>query len=252
LSFIACKSFLFKGEESPPPIFEWKGYQITKEDAEVRLIILGPPGSGKGTQADMLSVKYDISHIATGDILRAAIKEGTELGKKAEGYVRSGALVPDEIVIGIIKDRLAGRSLSSHQKGFILDGFPRTIAQAEALDDTLNELKMNLEMVIDLEVPDEEIIKRISGRRLCRRCSASYHLIYSPPEKEGVCDKCGGELYQRDDDKEETIKRRLKVYTAQTEPLIEYYEGRGKLKKVDGKPSIPEVQKAILALLAEN
>ncbi len=233
-------------ERNPPPIFEGKGYKITKEDAEVRLIILGPPGSGKGTQADMLSVKYDIPHISTGDILRAAIKEGTELGKKAEGYVRSGALVPDEIVIGIIKDRLKNPS----QKGFILDGFPRTIAQAEALDDTLNELE--LEMVIELEVSDEEIIKRISGRRLCRRCSASYHLIYSPPKEEGVCDKCGGELYQRDDDKEETIKRRLKVYTAQTKPLIEYYERRGKLKKVDGEPSIPEVQKAILALIAEN
>lgn len=173
----------------------------------MNIIMLGPPGAGKGTQAKMLVEKFGIPQISTGDMLRAAVAEGTELGKKAKEYMDKGQLVPDEVVIGIVEERL---KKSDCEKGFILDGFPRTVPQAEALDKILEKMGKKIDYVINIVVPDVEILKRLTGRRTCKQCGAMYHVIYNPPKQEGVCDKCGGELYQRDDDKEETIKNRLK------------------------------------------
>ncbi|MEM2933933.1 MAG: adenylate kinase [Methanocellales archaeon] len=203
----------------------------------MRFVLLGPPGAGKGTQAQMLVTKYGVPQIATGDILRANVKAGTELGKKAKIYMDKGELVPDQLVIALLKERI---SQPDAKKGFILDGFPRTVAQAEALEVLLKELNMKLDAVISIDVAPEELIRRLSGRRICRNtaCGASYHLIFNPPKAANKCDKCGSELYQRDDDKEEAIKNRLKVYTAQTEPLINYYQRKGKLIKVDGAREI--------------
>jgi adenylate kinase len=203
----------------------------------MRFVLLGPPGAGKGTQAQMLVTKYGVPQIATGDILRANVKAGTELGKKAKIYMDKGELVPDELVIALLKERI---SQPDAKKGFILDGFPRTVAQAEALEVLLKELNMKLNGVISIDVAPEELIRRLSGRRICKNtaCGASYHLIFNPPKVANKCDKCGSELYQRDDDKEEAIKNRLKVYTAQTEPLINYYQQKGKLIKVDGAREI--------------
>ncbi len=203
----------------------------------MRFVLLGPPGAGKGTQAQMLVTKYGVPQIATGDILRANVKAGTELGKQAKIYMDKGELVPDHLVIALLKERI---SQSDAKKGFILDGFPRTVAQAEALEALLKELKMQLDAVISIDVAPEELIRRLSGRRICRNtaCGASYHLLFNPPKVANKCDKCGSELYQRDDDKEEAIKNRLKVYTAQTEPLISYYQQKGKLIKVDGAKEI--------------
>lgn len=203
----------------------------------MRFVLLGPPGAGKGTQAQMLVTKYEVPQIATGDILRANVKAGTELGKQAKVYMDKGELVPDQLVIALLKERI---SQPDAKKGFILDGFPRTVAQAEALEVLLKELNMKLDAVISIDVAPEELIRRLSGRRICRNtaCGASYHLIFNPPKTVNKCDKCGSELYQRDDDKEEAIKNRLKVYTAQTEPLINYYQERGMLIKVDGAKEI--------------
>lgn len=212
----------------------------------MKLIFLGPPGAGKGTQAKMLIEKYQIPQISTGDILRAAVKEGTPLGKKAKEYMEAGKLVTDDIVIGIMQDRLKQEDC---KKGFILDGFPRTVAQAEALDGMLNDLNMPLDMVLALTVPDEELLKRLTGRRTCKSCGQMYHIFFDPPKKDSVCDKCGGELYQRADDNEETIKNRLAVYHSQTSPLLEYYSKKGLLREIDGTASPEEIFKKIIAVL---
>ncbi len=212
----------------------------------MNLILLGPPGGGKGTQAKRIVEKYGIPQISTGDILREAVAKGTELGKKAKEYMDKGELVPDEVVIGIVKERLAQPDC---EKGFILDGFPRTLKQAEALDEILEDMNKKIDAVINISVPDEEIIKRIVYRRVCKNCGAVYNLIYSPPKEDNKCDKCGGELYQRDDDKEETVKERLRVYKEQTQPLIDYYRNKGVLFDVDGTKTIDEVWEQIESIL---
>ncbi|HEX28506.1 TPA: adenylate kinase [Candidatus Poribacteria bacterium] len=212
----------------------------------MRLIFLGPPGVGKGTQAVKLSQKYGIPHISTGDALREAVARKTEIGLKAKSYMDKGTLVPDKVVIGIIRERLARDDCRS---GFILDGFPRTVKQAEALDEILKAMGVELDAVLNVEAPDGVIIERLSGRRTCRSCGRVYHIIYVPPKREGVCDVCGGELYQRDDDKPEAIARRLQVYKEQTAPLIEYYEDRGKLRRIDGSKSVDDVFRQITGLL---
>ncbi len=204
----------------------------------MNLILIGAPGAGKGTQAKKIVEKYGIPHIATGDILREAVAKGTELGKKAKEYMDRGELVPDEVVIGIVKERLKRPDC---EKGFLLDGFPRTLKQAEALDEMLEELGKKLDAVIYIDVPEEEVVRRIVNRRTCRNCGAVYHLIYAPPKEPNKCDKCGGELYQRDDDKEETVRARFKVYMEQTSPLIEYYKKKKVLYSVDGTKTIDEV-----------
>ncbi len=212
----------------------------------MNIIMLGPPGAGKGTQAKMLVEKLGIPQISTGDMLRAAVKEGTPMGLKAKEYMDGGKLVPDEVVIGIVKDRLAADDCA---KGFILDGFPRTIPQAEALDKVLAEMGKKIEYVVNVAVPESELLTRLTGRRTCKKCGAMYHVKFNPPKQDGVCDKCGGELYQRDDDKEETILNRLKVYNDQTAPLIEYYKKQGVLVDIDGSKEIGEIFKDICAAL---
>ncbi|GAB6064402.1 adenylate kinase [Deferrisoma palaeochoriense] len=212
----------------------------------MRLILLGPPGAGKGTQAKRLIERYGIPQISTGDILRAAVRDGTELGRKAKEYMDAGKLVPDEVVIGIIEERLQEPDCA---KGFILDGFPRTVPQADALKGVLGKLGQAIDHVVSIEVPDEDLVERLTGRRTCRKCGAMYHVKFSPPAKEGVCDKCGGELYQRDDDREETIRSRLKVYHEQTAPLVEYYEKAGLLRRIPGQGSVDEIYQRILEVL---
>ncbi|MFQ5960153.1 MAG: adenylate kinase [Candidatus Methylomirabilales bacterium] len=197
----------------------------------MRVILLGPPGAGKGTQAKMLTEKYGVPQISTGDILRAAVAAGSRLGKEAKGYMDRGALVPDEVVIGIVRDRLTEPDC---QGGYLLDGFPRTVAQAEALTGMLRELGAPLPTVVSLEVDEEEVVRRLAGRRTCQACGEPFHVEFHPPRREGICDKCGGTLIQREDDKEETIRRRLQVYREQTEPLISYYEKQGLLRTVHG------------------
>jgi len=193
--------------------------------------MLGAPGAGKGTQAKMLSEKFNIPHISTGDIFRANIKNNTELGKKAKTYMDQGLLVPDELVVDLVVDRVKQEDCT---KGYILDGFPRTIPQAEALDKALAALSDKVDFAVDVEVPDENIVKRMSGRRACLKCGATYHLEHIPPKQEGICDKCGSELVLRDDDKPETVLKRLGVYHEQTQPLIDYYKKAGILLEVDG------------------
>ncbi len=197
----------------------------------MRIILLGPPGAGKGTQAKDLVTKYGIPQISTGDILRKNLADKTPLGLEAKKYMDKGELVPDSVVVGIVRDRLKE---SDCKKGYILDGFPRTVPQAEALDAALAEMKTPIDKVLSIEVPDSELVKRLGGRRTCRSCQAGYHVMFKPSKKEGVCDSCGGELYQRDDDKEEAIKNRLKVYMASTAPLIGYYKNKGMLATIDG------------------
>ena len=212
----------------------------------MNLILLGAPGAGKGTQAKIIMERYGIPQISTGDMLREAVAKGTELGKKAKEFMTQGILVPDEIVIGIVRERLAQKDC---ENGFILDGFPRTLAQAEALDKMLGEMGKKIDAVINVNVPEEEVVKRIVHRRTCKKCGAIYHLIYSPPKKPGICDKCGGELYQRDDDKEETVRERFRVYRKNTEPLIDYYKKKGVLYDVDGTKDIEGVKKEVLGIL---
>lgn len=212
----------------------------------MNLILLGAPGAGKGTQAKRIVEKYGIPQISTGDMLREAVAKGTELGKKAKEYMDQGKLVPDDIVIGIVRERLQQPDC---KKGFILDGFPRTLAQAEALEGMLRELGRKIDAVINVAVPEEEVVKRIVNRRTCRKCGAVYHLIYAPPKVNGKCDKCGGELYQRDDDKEETVRERFRVYRKNTEPLIEFYRKKGILYDVDGTKDIDGVWKEIEGIL---
>jgi len=210
------------------------------------LIFLGPPGAGKGTQAKMLIEHYNIPQISTGDILRAAVAEGTDLGKKAREYMEAGKLVPDGVVIGIIEQRL---KQSDCEKGFILDGFPRTVAQAEALDKVLENLGRKIDHVVSVDVPSEELIKRLTGRRTCKNCGAMYHVMFNPPKSQGICDKCGGELYQRPDDNEETVKSRLDVYEQQTSPLIGFYNNKGLVRRIDGRGGIKEIFEQILKIL---
>jgi adenylate kinase len=212
----------------------------------VKTIFLGPPGSGKGTQAKMISERLGIPQISTGDMLRAAVSEGTPMGLKAKALMEQGALVSDDVVVGIVRERLAKTDC---EKGFILDGFPRTVAQADALGATLEELGKKLDAVVSLVVDSEAVVERIAGRRTCRDCGKMYHVRFDPPRTEGRCDSCGGELYLRDDDCEETIRKRLEVYQEQTAPLIAYYRSRGLLSEVDGMQDIHEVQQQILAVL---
>ncbi|OPX20898.1 MAG: adenylate kinase [Desulfobacca sp. 4484_104] len=212
----------------------------------MNLILLGGPGAGKGTQAKMMIEKYQIPQISTGDILRAAVKEGTELGKQAKACMDAGKLVPDEVVIGIIEDRL---KQADCQKGFILDGFPRTVPQAEALDKTLQKMGSKIDHVLSIDVDEEELVKRLTGRRTCKQCGQMYHIIFSPPKKEGVCDKCGGELYQRDDDNEATVRSRLATYNQQTKPLIDYYSKQELVRQIKGVGSISDIFQKIVDTL---
>lgn len=201
------------------------------------LVLLGAPGAGKGTQAKMLAGKYGILHISTGDILRENVSNNTELGKKAKEYMDKGELVPDTVLIGIIRDRL---SKPDTDNGFLLDGYPRTIPQAEALDNIFGQLGKRLDAVIDIEVPDNELVARLAGRRMCK-CGASYHVKFNPPKKDGMCDVCSGELYQRDDDTESSVKTRLVAYYNQTHPLIDYYSDKGLLRTVSGTGGIEDI-----------
>ena len=215
----------------------------------LRAVLLGPPGAGKGTQAVRLVEKYEIPHISTGDIFRKNIKEGTELGKKAQEYMNAGALVPDELVVDPVKDRL---QQDDCKNGFLLDGFPRTIFQAEKLDEFLSESNLKMDIVINLKVEKEALIKRLTGRRVCKDCGASYHIVNIPPKKEGVCDICGGELIQRKDDNIETVENRINVYEEQTAPLIGYYKEAGSLVDFDGEASLDEVFDAIVQAIGEQ
>lgn len=212
----------------------------------MKIILMGNPGAGKGTQASLLVERFHIPHISTGDMFRAAIKNGTELGLKAKSFMDAGSLVPDEVTIGIVAERLA---LPDRADGFLLDGFPRTLAQGNALDQILDRLGMKLDGVINLEVAEEVLIPRLTGRRVCRKCGASYHMIFNPPKQEGVCGQCGGELYQRSDDTIETAKNRLNVYNQQTEPLISFYQEQGLLKRINGDQPIDQVLSDILKAL---
>jgi adenylate kinase len=212
----------------------------------MRIVLLGAPGAGKGTQAKILIEKYGMPQISTGDLLRAAVGAGTPLGKEAKSYMDKGELVPDSVVLGMVEERL---KQDDCKKGYILDGFPRNTAQAEALDKMLAALNMSLTAALSVDVPLEDLRKRLTGRRTCKACGQMYNVYFKAPAKEGVCDKCSGELFQRDDDKEATIKKRLEVYTAQTEPLIGYYKSKGILKSISGTGSIDEIFKKVTAAL---
>jgi adenylate kinase len=204
----------------------------------MNLVLMGLPGAGKGTQAAEIVDKYGIPHISTGDMFRAAIKEGTELGKKAKSYMDAGNLVPDEVTIGIVDERL---SKSDCEKGFLLDGFPRTVAQAEALEKILFDKNRSIDFVLNIDVEKEKLMERLTGRRICKQCGTTYHVIFNPPSEQGVCDKCGGELYQREDDNEETVKTRLEVNIEQSKPLLEFYDQKGYLRNIDGNQDIDQV-----------
>ena len=212
----------------------------------MKIIMLGAPGAGKGTQAKMIADKYGVPHISTGDIFRANIKNGTELGMEAKKYMDQGLLVPDELTVRILLDRVAQDDCKN---GYVLDGFPRTIPQAEVLDSELTKLGDHIDYAINVDVPDENIVKRMSGRRACLTCGATYHIEHVPPKKEGICDVCGSELVLRDDDRPETVKNRLNVYHEQTQPLIDFYTEKGVLKTVDGTVPMEEVFAAITAIL---
>lgn len=212
----------------------------------MRLVLLGAPGAGKGTQAKILIEKYGMPQISTGDLLRAAVAAGTALGKEAKSYMDKGELVPDSVVLGMVEERL---KQDDCKKGYILDGFPRNTAQAEALDKMLASLNMSLTAALSVDVPFDDLMKRLTGRRTCKACGQMYNIYFKAPAKEGVCDKCNGELFQRGDDKEVTIKKRLEVYSAQTEPLIGYYKNKGIVKSVSGTGSIDEIFKKVTEAL---
>ena len=215
----------------------------------MKIILLGAAGAGKGTQAKKIAAKYDIPHISTGDIFRANIKNGTELGNKAKTYMDQGLLVPDELVVDLVVDRV---QQDDCKNGYVLDGFPRTEEQAVALDGILKDLGIKLTGVVNIVVPDAELVGRVTGRRICKACGATYHVSFNPSKVEDVCDKCGGNLYQRDDDKEATVKNRLEAYHSQTEPLIEYYKKQGVYKEIDGLQAIDKVYADVKASLAGN
>jgi len=219
------------------------------EGKEMRIVLLGGPGSGKGTQAKKLIDKLGVPQISTGDIFRAALKEGTPMGLKAKTYMDKGELVPDDVVIGVVEERLSKPDLA---KGYMLDGFPRTLPQAEALDKMLTSLGQSIDHAVLVDVPDEELVGRLSGRRTCKKseCGRMFHVMFNPPKKEGMCDACGGELYQRDDDTEATIRERLTVYNKQTSPLINFYDTKGLLRRVAGVGPIDEIFKSIEKVLA--
>ena len=212
----------------------------------MHILLMGPPGAGKGTQAANLVKEFAIPHISTGDMFRAAVKEGTELGKQAKACMDSGKLVPDAVTIGIVKERLAKPDC---EKGFILDGFPRTVEQADALSKILPEIGLKLTRVLNINVPAAELIERAVGRRICKKCGATYHIKFNPTKVEGVCDECGGELYQRADDSEATMKNRLSVYEAQTKPLIDYYQKAGLYTEIDGRQAIDKVTSDLVNVL---
>jgi adenylate kinase len=215
--------------------------------SELNLILLGPPGSGKGTQGERLSADFRLPYYATGDILRAAVRDETEIGREAKGYMDRGDLVPDDVIIGVISDRVEGEEADD---GFILDGFPRTTGQAEALDEEMERLGRDLSAAILIDVPEDEIVRRLGGRRTCEKEGHIFHVGFDPPKQEGVCDICGGKLVVRDDDKPEVIRHRLEQYREKTAPLIDYYEGKGILKRVNGARSPDEVSEKIRAILA--
>ncbi|MBF0176938.1 MAG: adenylate kinase [Magnetococcales bacterium] len=212
----------------------------------MKVILMGPPGAGKGTQARQIAEKYGIPQLSTGDMLRAAVKAGTEVGKKAKAAMESGGLVTDDVVVGIIADRTQEPDC---QRGFLLDGFPRTVPQAEALDKMLTARSQTIDHVIDIAVEDEPLVNRITGRRTCGSCGEGYHIQFKKPAKEGVCDKCGGQLTQRADDNEKTVRNRLSVYHSQTSPLIDYYRKKGSFKTVDGMQNMDKVLKDLCAIL---
>ncbi|MGN0244404.1 MAG: adenylate kinase [Lachnospiraceae bacterium] len=214
----------------------------------MKIVMLGAPGAGKGTQAKMIAEKYGIPHVSTGDIFRANIKNGTELGKEAKQYMDQGKLVPDELTVKILLDRVAQDDCKN---GYVLDGFPRTIPQANVLDEALTKLGDKIDYAVNVDVPDENIINRMGGRRACVACGATYHVVYNAPKTEGICDVCGKELIIRDDDQPETVKNRLNVYHEQTQPLIDFYEEKGVLKSVDGTVDMKDVFAAIVEILGE-
>jgi adenylate kinase len=214
----------------------------------MRLVLVGPPGAGKGTQAEHIAKHYRIPNISTGDIFRANVAERTSLGEIAKSYMDEGELVPDDLTVAMVRDRL-GRDDTGG--GFLLDGFPRTVPQAESLSAMLDELDVPLDVVLKITVDDDEVVRRLSGRRICRSCGRTFHVEFDPPNTEGVCDACGGELYQRDDDKPETVRRRLQVYREQTKPLVEYYEDRGLLRMVAGTGEVTEVTKRAIEALEQ-
>jgi adenylate kinase len=215
----------------------------------MNIVLMGLPGAGKGTQAEKIVNKYEIPHISTGDMFRAAISQGTELGLKAKSYMDQGALVPDEVTIGIVRERLAQEDC---EKGFLLDGFPRTVAQAEALDNILEELGKKIDHVINIQVEKDELVKRLSGRRICKTCGATYHVVFNPPKVEGKCDKDGGELYTRADDNPETVANRLEVNMKQAQPLLDFYESKGLLTNINGQQDIEKVFADLDALLLQG
>ena len=212
----------------------------------MNIILMGLPGAGKGTQASEIVKKFPIPHISTGDMFRKAIKDETDLGKEAKSYMDRGELVPDEVTVGIVKERI---SEDDAKKGFLLDGFPRTIEQAEALNSIMSELDREIDAVINIEVPEEELMNRLTGRRICEKCGTTYHLVFNPPKVDGICDIDGGKLYQREDDNPETVSNRLSVNVKQSKPILEYYDEKGVLKNIDGAKDIDEVTKDVIDIL---
>lgn len=219
---------------------------VSEGERNVNILFMGPPGAGKGTQAEVIVNEFGIPHISTGDAFRLAIKQGTPIGIKAKEYMDQGLLVPDDVTIGIVEERL---QQSDCEKGFLLDGFPRTLSQAEALDDILSRLHTQLDHVINLKVDRDKLMARLTGRRICKNCGATYHVIFNPPKQEGVCDKCGGELYQRSDDNEESVGTRLDEYINKTAPLLAFYENKGLLRQIDGDQEIDTVSSEIVSVL---
>ncbi|MGV3096097.1 MULTISPECIES: adenylate kinase [Staphylococcus] len=212
----------------------------------MNIILMGLPGAGKGTQASEIVKKFPIPHISTGDMFRKAIKDETDLGKEAKSYMDRGELVPDEVTVGIVKERI---SEDDAKKGFLLDGFPRTIDQAEALNEIMSELGRNIDAVINIEVPEEELMNRLTGRRICEKCGTTYHLVFNPPKVDGICDIDGGKLYQREDDNPETVSNRLNVNVKQSKPILEYYNEKDVLKNIDGAKDIDDVTKDVIDIL---